>query len=127
MRFQVHAAEKETGDESVFDIEADTVEDARRKANAAGYLVSKVEPLFEAGEIKGPTKQRGNLWQAVWRWLNQPILTGKNKPSPAEATFKKKCDELSAALFKISISCFLFGISLILLLILYAFYTFFLA
>jgi len=50
MRFRVHAAERETGKESTFEIEADTVSQARKKVTEAGYLVGQVTPLFVKGK-----------------------------------------------------------------------------
>lgn len=45
MRFRIHGVDRETGEEVLFEIESPTVQAARMKANAAGYVVSKVEPL----------------------------------------------------------------------------------
>lgn len=45
MRFKIHGADRETGEESVFELDCPTVQDARANANAAGFLVNKIEPL----------------------------------------------------------------------------------
>ena len=48
MRFRIHGADRETGDETTFEVECRTASVARAKGNAAGYLVAKVEPIGEA-------------------------------------------------------------------------------
>jgi hypothetical protein len=45
MRFEVHGAERETGKERVFTLNCATSQEARQKANAAGYLVGEVVPV----------------------------------------------------------------------------------
>lgn len=42
MRFEVHAADRETGEKCVLTFTASTADEATAKANAAGYLVSEV-------------------------------------------------------------------------------------
>ena len=44
MRFELYAADCDTGEEFVLALVADTPEDAQAKANAAGYFVSDVVP-----------------------------------------------------------------------------------
>jgi len=44
-RFRIRGAEKDTGADAVFEIDADTVQEARKKASEAGFLVEKVEMI----------------------------------------------------------------------------------
>lgn len=45
-KFRVHGTDKETGEECVFELQCVNAQEARAKANAAGYVVRKIEPLF---------------------------------------------------------------------------------
>jgi hypothetical protein len=45
VRFRLHVADAETGDESAFELECASVQEARERAKSAGYLVSSIEPL----------------------------------------------------------------------------------
>ena len=47
MKFQVHGANPQTGDEFDFDVDAATIQEAEAKAQKAGMLVSRVVPLVE--------------------------------------------------------------------------------
>ncbi len=49
MRFKVQAADPETGEEVLWEIEAPTVQAARQKANDSGYLVGRVRPCSDSG------------------------------------------------------------------------------
>lgn len=44
MQFKIQVADRETGEESEIRLDAPTVQQARAKANEAGYLVSAIEP-----------------------------------------------------------------------------------
>src|SRR5688572_9746893 len=50
MRFEINAADRDTGEEYVIALVAETEQEAMAKANAAGYLVGEVEP---APEVRG--------------------------------------------------------------------------
>lgn len=52
MRFEINAADRDTGEEYVIALVAETEQEAMAKANAAGYLVGEVEP---APEVIGST------------------------------------------------------------------------
>jgi hypothetical protein len=45
MRFRIHGADRETGAEAALGIDAESIEKAQERANAAGFLVSKVQPI----------------------------------------------------------------------------------
>ncbi len=45
MRFKVQCADRETGVDHEFEMDAPTVQDARRRTNEAGYLVGSIVPL----------------------------------------------------------------------------------
>lgn len=51
MRFRLHAADSETGHESTFEIECESVQQARQQAKSAGYLVSSIEPLSAPANV----------------------------------------------------------------------------
>lgn len=48
MRFRVEGADRETAENTVFEIDCVTAQEARAQANAAGYLVCKVVPIAVA-------------------------------------------------------------------------------
>ena len=47
MRYEITVADRETGEEFVLELLAETPQDATVKANAAGYLVGEIEPAPE--------------------------------------------------------------------------------
>jgi transcription elongation factor Elf1 len=46
MRFRIEGADRETGDDVTFELEADDVQSARAQANAAGFLVASAVPVL---------------------------------------------------------------------------------
>ena len=54
MRFDIYAADRETGEEFVLALVADTEEEALAKANSAGYLVGDIAPAPAAPDTSAP-------------------------------------------------------------------------
>ena len=48
MKFKVHGANPQTGDEFDFDVEAANIQDAEEKAQHAGLLVLRVVPYSQS-------------------------------------------------------------------------------
>ena len=51
MRFRLHCADKNTGKEFDFEVDADTIQEAEAKGQAAGMLVSEVVPVDAAASV----------------------------------------------------------------------------
>lgn len=84
MRFRVHCANPETGEEYQWELECATIQDAEHRAYEAGMLVSRVEPIGDqpmhrvrsrASTVATSKRRRGPGGRCIALWITLGVWT----------------------------------------------------
>lgn len=78
MRFRVHCANPDTGEEHDWEIECATVQEAERRASDAGMLISRVEPIADAQIVEA---QRQPIQAPELRQTPPPTVNVQTQPT----------------------------------------------